>query len=67
MSDSQPTSSTDQQSYHMESLFTFFAGQRARILNQLYPYYANQRHVSGPRRPDLQQIEHRMRPQPEAD
>ena len=57
-----PSRSTTQKvsaQYTLESvsLFSFFALQLARIHSQLYPWSMNPPHVSGPKRPNMQEIE----------
>jgi hypothetical protein len=46
---------------HLEGLFKFFALQLARIHSQLYPEAIYPKHVSGPRRPDMQEQERSMK------
>ena len=47
---------------HIQSIWTFYALQLARIHTQLYPHYTNPVHVRGPRRPDMAEQEQLMQP-----
>lgn len=53
-------SSPDELSRQMQSLWTFFALQLARIHAELYPEATHPKHVQGPRRPDMQDQEAEM-------